>query len=81
MSNINDLRTFDLANASDVLEALVDRHGLTHILTGLSLICGEKAEHIRENWQDRTTAKAWDADSRTLDKAARLVCSDGVPVA
>jgi hypothetical protein len=59
------------------LEALVDKHGLTHIVSTLSAICGEKADHIRTNWQDRTTAKAWDADARMLDKAARAICSDG----
>jgi hypothetical protein len=77
MANLSDLETLDISNATDILERLIDRHGLTHIVTGLSLICVEKAEHIRTNWQDRTTAKAWDADGRTLDKAARLICSDG----
>lgn len=59
------------------LEAMIDRHGLTHVVVGLSLICSDKAEHIRLNWQDRTTAKMWDADARTLDRAARAVRSDG----
>jgi hypothetical protein len=58
------------------LEALIDAHGLTHVVTGLSLICSEKAEHLRANWQDNTTAKAWDADAKTLEKASRLICSD-----
>lgn len=59
------------------LEALIDKHGLTMVVTGLSLICSEKAEHIRANWQDRVTAKVWDADAKTLDKAARAIRSDG----
>lgn len=58
------------------LEALIDRHGLTHVVNTLAVICTEKAEHLRHNWQDSTTAKAWDADGRTLDKAARAICSD-----
>jgi len=61
---------------SEQLDPLVDKHGLTHVLAGLSLLCSEKAEHIRANWQDRITAKAWDADAKTIDKAARLICSD-----
>lgn len=66
-----------MTNATQELESMIDRHGLTHVVTALALICAEKAEHIRANWQDATTAKAWDADARTLTKAARLICSDG----
>jgi hypothetical protein len=59
------------------LEAFIDAQGLTYVVTTLSVICAEKALHIRTNWQDTTTAKVWDADSRTLDKAARAIKSDG----
>jgi hypothetical protein len=58
------------------LEAMIDAHGLTHVLVGLSLVCFEKAEHLRGIWQDKTTAKAWDEDGRTIERAARLICSD-----
>jgi hypothetical protein len=61
---------------TETLEQMIDAHGLTHVVTGLSLVCSEKAEHLRVNWQDRTSAKAWDADAKTLEKAARLICSD-----
>jgi hypothetical protein len=59
------------------LEQMIDAQGLTFVVTTLSVICAEKAEHIRTNWQDRGLAKVWDADFRTLDKAARAVRSDG----
>lgn len=59
------------------LEALIDKHGLTLIVSTLAVVCTEKAEHLRSNWQDNISAKAWDADFRTLDKAARTICSDG----
>jgi hypothetical protein len=65
------------ANLETALEALIDRHGLTHVVNTLAVLCTEKAEHIRANWQDRITAKAWETDGRTLDKAARSICSDG----
>lgn len=65
-----------MENVTEILEGLIDRHGLTYVVAGLSLICAEKAEHLRVNWQDKTRAEAWDADSRTLDYAARAICSD-----
>lgn len=61
-------------NALDIttdLEAMIDRHGLLHVVTCLSLICSEKAEHIRANWQDSLTAKHWDKAAETVEKAAR----------
>ena len=45
---------------AEVLEQLVDQHGLLHVVTGLELVCAEKAEHIRANWQDAQTARVWD---------------------
>ena len=55
------------------LEAMVDRVGLANVLFALEHICGAKAEHIRTNWQDRVTAKAWDSDARAMQRAARSV--------
>lgn len=59
------------------LEALVDAHGLTRVVSTLSVICGEKADHLRSNWQDDRSAKLWEADGRVLDRAARGIKSDG----
>lgn len=42
------------------LEALVDGASLQGVLMALSDICGEKAEHVRTNWQDRGLARQWD---------------------
>jgi hypothetical protein len=47
-------------NVTETLEALIDKHGLLHVVTALDLICTEKADHIRTNWQDRALAKDWD---------------------
>ena len=58
------------------LETLVDRHGLTKVVAALAGICDNKAEHSRLNSQDRTTAKAWEADVVTLYRAAILICSE-----
>lgn len=54
-------------NTTETLEALIDQIGLFHVLTGLELVCLEKAEHIT-NWQDNTTAKAWSTMAKRLKK-------------
>ena len=43
----------------DTLEALVDSCGLSSVLMALSEVCGEKAEHILTNWQDKALARDW----------------------
>ncbi|UGA46786.1 hypothetical protein HU230_0012385 [Bradyrhizobium quebecense] len=65
-----------MQDITTALEEMIDRHGLTHVVAGLSLICSEKADYIRANFQDRVTAKAWDADARGLLQCARLICTD-----
>ncbi len=44
----------------DTLEAMIDRTSLTSVLEGMFDVCGDKAEHIRANWQDEQTAEVWD---------------------
>jgi len=64
-------------NIETELESLIDRHGLTHVVNTLSVICFEKAEHIRSTWGEDIDCEHWEKDSRTLDKAARAIRSDG----
>ncbi len=59
------------------LEALIDKHGLTHVLTALECICGEKAEHIRINWQDNKLAAKWSAAERRFGKLAHWAAETG----
>ncbi len=58
---------------TDRLESMIDRHGLTHVLIGLGLVCHEKAEHLRANWQDRESAKQWYRAGNVCDAAGRRV--------
>lgn len=55
------------------IETLIDRHGLLHVLTTLELICAEKAEHIRHNWQDTALAREWQKASTACGNVARKV--------
>jgi len=70
-------------NLTRQLEALLDRYGAGHpagygmhaLLLDLAFIAGEKAEHLRSNWQDPRSAKLWDHASQICDKAqARVAC-------
>ena len=58
-------------NLTEELEKLIDASSLLDVLTGLELVCAEKAEHIRCNWQDKATARPWDRASRAFGKQAR----------
>ena len=56
---------------TEQLEAMIDSSSLLDVLIGLELVCGEKADHIRVNWQDRSLAKLWDRASKACGAAAR----------
>lgn len=58
---------------TDSLEQLIDRTSVEAVLQALSAICDAKAEHIRENWQDDTTAGCWRYAARQVDKAIAKV--------
>ena len=53
----------------DALESLVDKGGIRGTLEALASICYGKAEHIRHNWQDEMTARAWEMEGKTLERA------------
>jgi len=53
------------------LEAMIDRASLLDVLTALECVCGEKADHIRANWQDKTTARPWATASKRIGVVAR----------
>src|SRR5262249_29516103 len=55
------------------LEAMVDAVGLRNVLYALEHICHEKAEHLKANWQDSRTAKAWTKEALRLQRAADRV--------
>lgn len=58
---------------NDTLESLIDTHGLTHVLNAIAVVCSEKAEHLRTNWQDSAAAKDWDADAAKIEKTAYVI--------
>ncbi len=51
----------DLTSAESVtLEGLIDATSLQAVMQALSVICGEKAEHVRASYDDTALARAWD---------------------
>lgn len=60
-----------ISNTTEHLEALIDANDLQHVLTGLELICAEKADHVRTNWQDKMLAKRWERAAALLGRLAR----------
>lgn len=51
------------------LECMIDAHGLAEVVDAIGDICGAKAQHIRETWQDEGLARTWDAAGRAMIRA------------
>jgi hypothetical protein len=58
----------------DILESIIDKTSLLHVLELISDICQEKADHIRCNWQDEKTAAPWAEAGRRLARYAGAAC-------
>jgi len=52
----------------DILEELIDKLTLAAILEMQERICHKKAEDLRNNWQDETSAKLWDKAARQIEQ-------------
>lgn len=52
------------------IEEIVDVLSLSVTLANLGGVCFEKAEHLRANWQDESTAKLWDRAGHKIDRLA-----------
>lgn len=51
----------------EILERLIDKHGIQGVVSELSAICSEKAEHIAHNWQDTKLARVWMGHAKKID--------------
>ena len=43
----------------EILEGLVDRHGIDELITMLGGICEGKAHHMKEVWRDNEEFEFW----------------------
>jgi hypothetical protein len=70
--------TMSRPNLTEEIESLIDQSSVLDVLTAIELICAEKAEHIRHNWQDRATARPWDKVSKIVGNAAHKTQAEGI---
>lgn len=55
-------------DALNLLECLVDKYGLSAVINDLSNVCGLKADHLADCWDDYDSAKSWMRDAKKLDR-------------
>lgn len=65
-----------LHTPESLLEMLVDTTDVVAVLAMLSTVCLEKADHLRDAWQDKAAAKSWEHDAKVIERAA-LRCING----
>ncbi len=59
-----------LTNAqATALEILIDQTSPEAVFRAIAEIAGEKADHVRSNWQDEALARQWEAILVIADKA------------
>lgn len=57
-----------ITDATNLMECLVDKYGLDRTINILSDICGLKADHLIDCWNDHDQAKSWVRDFKKLDR-------------
>lgn len=60
---INDVKKMETK-----LEEMMDKHTTYGVLYSIASICGEKASHVEENWQDKHLADEWLKIQKSIDK-------------
>jgi len=63
---------------SDELENIIDRNGLLNVLGTIEEICYLKADHLRTNWQDEVSAKAWENDGKLISKILNKIINEEI---
>jgi len=53
----------------NILEDLVDASSVSAIISTLESVAYEKAEHVRENWQDEPLARVWERIGKSLNRS------------
>lgn len=67
---MNQLQT---DKCGEQIDHLIDEMGVSNLLNLIALVCREKAQHIRNEWQDPNAALNWDDTANKLDRLATKV--------
>jgi hypothetical protein len=70
MTEVRTLGQIEAASRLETLERMIDSATLHDVLVALAIVCNDKADHLRENWQDKVQANAWERLGTRLDRAA-----------
>ena len=62
-----------MSEVKDQIESFIDNNSLAFVLEVLGQICFEKGFHIKENWQDITTANTWNLAANKISALADKV--------
>jgi len=54
-----------------ILESLIDKQGLTNVLSELASICSAKSEHVAISYDDSLLAYAWDKAATAVEACAQ----------
>lgn len=57
--------------STDEIESAIDEQGAFNILLMMEMVLGEKADHLRVNWQDQRSARVWEKFSKRCGALAR----------
>ena len=63
-------REQEVRESIERIESEIDSRSLQMVLQAIETICDEKAQHIRENWQDEGLAQLWEQAAMVMSKAS-----------
>ena len=61
-------------NEKRTLEGFIDSHSLADVLEAIETICYDKAQHVKENWQDSALGEIWSYGAGEILKANSKLC-------
>jgi hypothetical protein len=64
---------------TEVLEQLLDTHGVQAVCEDLAKVCYDKEQHVSENWQDTALATLWNEFGNRFDEIANEARKTGHP--
>lgn len=53
----------------EVVESLVDQHGMAEMLEMIQEVAYQKQAHVEEAWQDVSLGRKWKAVAETINRA------------